>query len=153
MIVTQQETGDPVAAHRASLVSYALRMTGDLDEAEDVVQSVIARALQVRPAPTDWRSFLYRMTHNAIVDQRRRRTLWQRVRGCLRPQPPAPQDRGLLQALAELGEPYRSTLTLRFLQRMKLSEVAEIKSAPLGTIKAQVARGLRLLRERIGDQP
>jgi RNA polymerase sigma-70 factor (ECF subfamily) len=149
---------DEVAVHRAGLITYAYRLTGDADDAEDVVHAAMVKALQAirsGTGPANLRAWLYKITHNEAMNSRRRSQIGeQAVRR--RPAPgPAPATRqdltGLVQReLRTLDEPYRSTLTLKYLQHLKLEEVAEILGLPLGTVKSHVARGLRQLTERLG---
>ena len=52
----------------------------------------------------------------------------------------------LASAVAQLRDPYRSVLTLAILKGYKYSQIAALRHCPLGTIKVQVSRGMRLLR-------
>jgi RNA polymerase sigma-70 factor, ECF subfamily len=50
------------------------------------------------------------------------------------------------RALAEIGEPYREVLALRFFADQSLESIAASTGRPLGTVKAQLHRGLERLR-------
>jgi RNA polymerase sigma-70 factor (ECF subfamily) len=149
---------DEVAVHRGGLITYAHRLTGDADEAEDVVHAAMVKALQaIRSGtePGNVRAWLYKITHNEAMNSRRRSQAGaQAVRRRSAPESSSsarPDLMGLVQReLGTLDEPYRSTLTLKFLQHLKYEEVAEILGLPLGTVKSHVARGLRQLTERLG---
>jgi RNA polymerase sigma-70 factor (ECF subfamily) len=57
--------------------------------------------------------------------------------------------------LDSLPDPYRVPVTLRHVHGLSYSEVAEVLDRPVGTTKAQVHRGLQMLRdivERAGGQ-
>ena len=54
------------------------------------------------------------------------------------------------RAVADLDEPYRETVALRFFGERSLEEIAAITGRPLGTVKTHLRRGLIRLRERVG---
>jgi RNA polymerase sigma-70 factor (ECF subfamily) len=58
-------------------------------------------------------------------------------------------------AVAEMAAPFRDVLTLRFEEEMKLEEIAEVLSLPLGTVKTRLHRALkalqRLLQTKLGS--
>lgn len=149
---------DEIAVHRAGLITYAYRLTGDADEAEDVVHAAMVKALQsIRSGtePGNLRAWLYKITHNEAMNSRRRSRLGE-LAARRRPETgPTSSTRadllGLVQReVGRLDEPYRSSVTLKFLQHLKYEEVAEILGLPLGTAKSNVARGLMQLTERLG---
>ncbi len=49
-------------------------------------------------------------------------------------------------ALACLPERYREAVVLRCVQDLSYAEAAEVLGQPVGTVKSNVHRGLRLLR-------
>jgi RNA polymerase sigma-70 factor (ECF subfamily) len=54
---------------------------------------------------------------------------------------------GLVRKALEAQPPvYREILSLRFEEEMKLEEIAEVLSVPLGTVKTRLARALERLR-------
>ena len=52
-------------------------------------------------------------------------------------------------AVAELAEPYREVVALRFFGDLTLAEIAETSGRPLGTVKTHLHRGLLRLRESL----
>lgn len=50
------------------------------------------------------------------------------------------------RAVADLPEPYRETVSLRFFADLSLAEVAEATGRPLATVKTHLRRGLERLR-------
>ena len=58
----------------------------------------------------------------------------------------AETQRTIRAAVASLDEPYREVVTLRFFGELSLSEIAATTERPLGTVKAQLHRGLQRLR-------
>ena len=53
------------------------------------------------------------------------------------------------RAVANLGEPYREVVSLRFFGERSLDEIAILTGRPLGTVKTHLRRGLLRLRDQI----
>ena len=58
---------------------------------------------------------------------------------------------GVTAALAVLPPRYREAVVLRFVQELSYEEVAEVLGQPIGTVKSNVHRGLKLLRGETHD--
>jgi RNA polymerase sigma-70 factor, ECF subfamily len=56
------------------------------------------------------------------------------------------QDVDLHKALVELPVPYKTVITLRFFEDLKLEEIADILEENLNTVKTRLYKGLKLLR-------
>ena len=61
----------------------------------------------------------------------------------------AEEERRLTRAVRALPEPYRTPVALHCLGDVPAVEIARRLERPPGTIRYQVSRGLRLLRERL----
>jgi len=152
---------DTLAVHRAELLVYACRLSGDRDQAEDIVQAAFVKALQsVRSGveAQNPRAWLYRIVHNEALTSRRRSRREFAALVTL-PQAAAAQDPARTRLLGKvereiglLAEPYHAALRLRYLQHLKVDDVAEVLQLSVGTVKSQLARGLRLLTDRLGDE-
>ena len=151
---------DEIAVHRDELLVYAYRLAGVRDEAEDVVHSALMKALQSARSGVEarnLRAWLYRIVHNEALTSRRRS---RRETAALVALPRAAASRDADQArllgavereMGLLAEPYRAALQLRYLQHLKVEDVADVLQLSVGTVKSQLARGLRLLTDRLGD--
>ena len=65
---------------------------------------------------------------------------------------PAPEIVERIPALLEQVSPAsRAVLSLHYLQEMTLQEVADVLDIPIGTTKARLAYGLRMLRKILND--
>jgi RNA polymerase sigma-70 factor (ECF subfamily) len=53
-------------------------------------------------------------------------------------------------AVAALKDPYREIVTMRFFGELSIAEISRALRRPEGTVKAQLHRGLRRLRESMG---
>jgi RNA polymerase sigma-70 factor, ECF subfamily len=65
----------------------------------------------------------------------------------------AERDSAIRRALADLDEPYRETVSLRFFGELSLAEIAEQTGRPLGTVKTHLHRGLLRLRTSLEARP
>jgi RNA polymerase sigma-70 factor, ECF subfamily len=54
----------------------------------------------------------------------------------------AERDGAVRRALADLDEPYRETVSLRYFGELSLNEIADLTGRPLGTVKTHLHRGL-----------
>ena len=58
---------------------------------------------------------------------------------------------GLATLVAGLPDRYRAVLILRYMEGLRLEEVAAVLKQPLGTTKSNVHRAVNLLREAISE--
>src|SRR6266568_7079183 len=157
-----------VRDHQNRIYALGLTLTGNSHDAEDVAQDTFVRAykaLQTYPPERvrelKQRPWLHRIAVNVVRN---------RVRG-VRPrlvelngsEPAAgsgPEEDVIRKAeidelasrVACLPARYREAVVLRHVQELSYPEVADALGQPVGTVKANVHRGLKLLRgENHGD--
>jgi RNA polymerase sigma-70 factor (ECF subfamily) len=154
------------------LYSFALRLTNHSHEAEDIVQEAFVRAYRAlktypsgRIEAMNVKPWLYRILLNIFRNRLRRgqlRTIslekihshLDKVRGNGRAIDPeslfgdSEIQNHLKIALALLPEKYRTPMVLRYVEGFGYSKMREILKQPEGTIRSNVSRGIRLLRER-----
>ena len=141
------------------LYGFACHQLGDRGQAEDLVQEVFTRvwrhAGDFDPERASFRTWLYRITRNAIVDQRRRAAVRPGPPPAEAPDEPAIEDReietALLRwqvsaALGRLTPDHRQVIQLAYFESLTLREVAERTGLPLGTVKSRAFFALRNLR-------
>jgi RNA polymerase sigma-70 factor (sigma-E family) len=146
-----------VAARLQALLRFAVMLTGDMHQAEDLVQDTMIR-VQIhwrRVAATDLpETYVKRMLTNAYIDARR--GSWLR-RVVLRAEPeerPATADHAqravdrdaVWSALSRLPRRQRAALVLRFYEDMDDTRSAEILGCAVGTVRSLVSRALATLR-------
>jgi RNA polymerase sigma factor (sigma-70 family) len=158
-----------VLAHVDRCHAIALRLLGDPRDAEEVAQDALVRAYRAlagyppeRIRELRLRPWLATIVVNLARNRRRRRVLPTRPLGPLveagrepaageGSDPPslaarAASKRRLASALDALPERYRVPVILRHVDDLSYAELARALDRPQGTLKAQVHRGLALLR-------
>lgn len=148
------------ANHRA-LLRLAYLLCGDIERAEDVVAEAFASVYPKwrRGGVQDVGAYLRRATVNGVRGGMRRRAVVVRElvgqRGDVGVDPienlAAARD-VLRRALVQLPLGQRAAIALRYLEDRSEAESAAILGVSVGTVKAQVSRGLRRLRALIGEE-
>lgn len=141
-----------VVARRPTLVRSAVLLGCTLEDAEDLVQTTLARCLK------HWRrvsradridAYVYRMLMNALRDTRARRWTGEIPTEELPDRAAAEVDvtTGLAVrlALAKLPEQHREVLVLRFYADLSERETAEALGIAAGTVKSRTSRALAAL--------
>lgn len=151
---------DLVRRYRRPLLSWALARTATVADAEDVVQTVLLRVL--RRGGLDGvenpRGYLLRAVENLASTLRSRRRpaieLPAELPGVGGGPSGAVAEKelgGILRdAIAGLPPAYRTTVWLVHVEGLDIAETARLTGAPRNTVKSALARGRRLLRERLG---
>jgi RNA polymerase sigma-70 factor (ECF subfamily) len=130
------------------LVRYGYALTGDLAEAQDVVQEAYTRAwrhwraVRDHPAPEAW----VRLTVARLATDRWRRLTGMRAvlsrTGPPRPVgPPSEDSVVLVAALRQLPAVHRQALALHYLCDLSVEEIARETGSPVGTVKSWLSRG------------
>jgi RNA polymerase sigma-70 factor (ECF subfamily) len=124
-------------------------------EIADVVQDVFVGALQrIRELrdPAAFGGWLATMARRASVDavRRRRETTDVHEDAKIAQPPPRLEALAVLRAIRELPEAYRETLVLRLVEGMTGPEIALRTGMTPGSVRVNLHRGMKLLRERLG---
>jgi RNA polymerase sigma-70 factor (sigma-E family) len=138
----------------------AYLLCGDWHRAEDAAQEALVRLYRRWPK-VERRDGLLPYARRALVriliDESRRP--WRReIATRTLPDPPAPGEFGtvddrmlLLEALATLSPQRRACLVLRYYEQLSVREAARALGCSEGTVKSQTSRGLRALRQALGE--
>lgn len=143
-----------------SLRRYALVLTRDPNEAEDLVQETLTKAIAAahtwQPG-TELRPWLFRILHNTHVSGLRKAKVRAEAAPDL-PEPVAPEHqlaeielKQVLEALNELPEAQRKPIVLVALEDMSYAEAARTLDVPLGTFMSRLGRGRAALRKLMGE--
>ena len=150
---------DGIAALLPRLRRFGRALTGNRDDADDLVQIAVERAL-TRSAlwtpGTRLDSWLFRIMQNAWIDEVRARAR--------RPQPldadtpeAAPPDAhtaadaplealAVRAAVARLGEDQRAAVALVVVEGLSYREAADVLGIPIGTLTSRLARARETLQ-------
>ncbi len=163
--------GDGAAARALTLrmtpraLGFAMRMLGDMAEAEDVAQEAMLRLWRGAP---EWRqgeakvtTWLFRVVANLCTDRLRK------ARGVALDAVPEPEDdapgaearllaasraRALDEALLTLPERQRQAVVLRHIEGLANPEIAEVLEISVEAVESLTARGKRALAAVLAER-
>ncbi len=149
-----------VTRHRRSLFGLALARTGSIDAADDVVQAVLLRVVRrgglagvARP-----HAYLVAAVENLCRNRATRRRSTEPLPTDSLSAAPGPQRSVAAQelgdllraAIRDLPSAYSATVWLVHVEGLSVAEVATCTGRLRNSVKSSLARGRRLLRERLG---
>ncbi len=160
----REEFREFVAARSAALLRTAYLMTGSRQDAEDLLQTSLAKTYlawgRVRAAEQP-EAYVRRLMVNTRTSLWRRRPVAEQPTGAV-PEAAA-ADRyadvdlhdALWRALSTLGRRQRAVLVLRYYEQLSEAEIADALGISVGTVKSQASRALASLRLHAGllDDP
>ena len=152
--------------HYERVFRYCSRRLFNRHAAEDVTSTVFFRVMRTISTfegnSNGFRNWLYRIATNAVNDylktaKRRAETIRNAAQQHSRGRAFAAKSDNELQkknlavkqAILGLKPKYQTVITLRFFEKMKLIEIAEILGQNPATIRTQLARGLSKLRKEL----
>jgi RNA polymerase sigma-70 factor (ECF subfamily) len=152
--------------HYERVFRYCSRRLFNRHAAEDVTSTVFFRVMRTISTfegnSNGFRNWLYRITTNVVNDhlktaKRRGETITNAAQEHGRGRAFATESDNELQkknlavkqAILSLKPKYQTVITLRFFEKMKLIEIAEILGQNPATIRTQLARALSKLRKEL----
>ncbi|MCD6233184.1 RNA polymerase sigma factor [bacterium] len=161
--------------HYSKIFGYILKRTADLEIAQDITSETFFKALkklwQFRWRNISFSAWLYRIANNEIANYFRKNkncstsldklleekgfepvTLHNPETEFLEAQEKLKKHQDFLEIqekIFQLPIKYQEVITLRFFEKKKIKEIAEILGKKEGTIKSLLSRGLEKLRELI----
>jgi RNA polymerase sigma-70 factor (sigma-E family) len=151
------------AARSPALLRYAILLSGNREEARDIVQEVLARAMlrwrRLTAAGEPYGYVRQMVTNEFLSLQRRRRKflfvpLQQRdLDGPGAPVAPNPSraDDDLWQLLGTLPKQQRAVIVLRYYEGLGDDEIADVLRCRPGTVRGYASRALAALRIELTD--
>ncbi len=148
------------------LYNFARWLSGDADEARDLVQETFAKALRGFGSfreGTNFRAWMFAILRNTFLTSRsgleRRNTSQEDEEGFadVTTSTDNPEvalirraDTEMVQAaIAKLPPTFREVILLADLEEMRYQEVAEILSIPIGTVMSRLSRARKQVRQLI----
>jgi RNA polymerase sigma-70 factor (ECF subfamily) len=152
------------------LYRYGLRLTGDSQQAEDLVQNTMLKAYRSwhqYQMGTNVRAWLVTILRNCFIKEYRKASragvhidvkeieefyLFEGVQenpeGLFFDQI---VDDEILRAIDELPDEFRETLVLSDMEALSYVEISKVTRVPLGTVKSRLFRARRALRRKLSD--
>ncbi len=137
---------------------YAWVLLGSRDQADDLVQDCLVRAIQrghlFQPG-TNLRAWLFSVMRNLLIDQKRRRASRPRLVSIDRQSPqisfqPTQTDtielKNLLLSIDALPDNQRMAVLMVGLEGYTYEEVSTFMKVPVGTVRSRLSRGRQTLR-------
>lgn len=145
------------------LKAYAIALCGDRDQADDLVQEALARAVESGTqlkSVDDLRPWLFRVLRNYFFDEQRKKTVrreylahekrWVSEIG---DQALDPEDiLTIRKAYEELSADHREVLALVDILGLRYKEVAELLDISQGTVMSRISRGRQALLARLEEE-
>jgi len=158
----REAAGGLVDRYQRRLFNVALRMLGNVEDAEDVTQTVFLKAfLKLRTYDPKYRffSWVYRMTVNESLNviKRRKRTVTLEAAPPV-PAPGATPDHAtevqdlLGRALMRLQPDDRAIVVLKHFASFSYEEIAEVLEIPVRTVKSRLFTARDRLRLALREQ-
>ncbi|MGD2118453.1 MAG: RNA polymerase sigma factor [Chromatiales bacterium] len=157
-----------VGPHLKNLYRLAFRLTGQRDDAEDLVQDMLLKLyprLEEMQAVDNLAPWLSRVLYRLFVDQHRRQqrspidlmgdeevVYEMHASTDARPDEAVNADLGnklINDALLQLSEEHRIVILLHDVEGYSLQEINEMLDIPVGTIKSRLSRARNKLREHL----
>jgi len=158
-----------VSEHQHRVFALSLALTGNRHDAEEVAQDTFLRAYRAlctytpdRIQELKQKAWLHRIALNVVRNRVRGvRPRLVELNGSEPDHSPGPEAGALLKAdidalatrVAALPARYRDAVVLRHVQELSYEEAADALGQPVGTVKSNVHRGLKLLRGDEDDHP
>jgi RNA polymerase sigma factor (sigma-70 family) len=155
---------DVARNHGRFLYTVAYRLTGNHDDAQDLVQEVLLRVRRGLETyqPGSLEGWLSRITTNTFLDEARRRKrrpvdlLPEEPDRVVPPSPGAdlalahevlPDD--VQDALRRLPDEYRAAVVMADVVGLSYQEISDSLDVPVGTVRSRIHRGRALLRKAL----
>lgn len=146
--------GELLERHEREIFAYALRLTGDRDDADDVYQETFLAAFRGWPPPRrgQERAWLYRIATNKVIDRARKAKRLVRMSDVKDLRLAAPERDGvsladLTTAVKVLPEGQRAAFVLRKVEGLEYADVARVLECSEEAARSRVAEAMKKVRE------
>ncbi|SMO34264.1 sigma-70 family RNA polymerase sigma factor [Fodinibius sediminis] len=171
-IQKQEDFEDEIIPHLDAMYNFALRLTSDPSDAEDLVQDTIVKAYRFFSSyekGTNAKAWLFRILKNSYINNYRKKskkpnqvdydevsTFYETIRA-ERTDTSDLEDKmfreliddDISNALDELPEDFRTVVLLCDVEGFTYEEIANMLDVPIGTIRSRLHRGRNLLKSQL----
>lgn len=170
----QEEFEAEIIPHLDAMYHFALRLTANPDDAEDLVQESIVKAFRFFSSfeqGTNAKAWLFRILKNSFINDFRKQAkqpykvdyndiapYYESVRSEQSNSTNLQTtmfsellDDDITEALAKLPEDFRIVVLLSDIEEFSYEEIANMLDVPIGTVRSRLHRGRNLLRTTMLD--
>lgn len=170
----QRDFQEEIIPHLDSIYNFALRLTSDPTDAEDLVQDTIVKAYRFFNSyekGTNARAWLFRILKNSFINNYRKKSkqpnqvdysdvspFYESVRSEQSDTTDLEDhmyremlDDELTEALQSVPEDFRTVVLLCDVEGFTYEEIANMLDVPIGTIRSRLHRGRNLLKAKLTD--
>jgi len=170
----QHEFNTEMLPHLDALYNFAIRLSNDPNDAEDLVQDTIVKAYRFFSSyerGTNAKAWLFRILKNSYINNYRKQTklpyqidydevstFYESIRSDWSDTTDMEQiiyremlDDEITRALNRLPEDFRTVVLLCDIEGFTYEEIANMLDVPIGTIRSRLHRGRNLLRVSLMD--
>lgn len=170
----QQDFNEEILPHLDAIYNFALKLTANSDDAEDLVQDTIVKAYRFFSSyekGTNAKGWLFRILKNSYINNYRKASrqphkvdydeiepfyetirseqsdttdMESRMYGEM-------MDDDVTSALNRLPEDFRTVVLLCDIEGFSYEEIANMVDVPIGTIRSRLHRGRNLLKAELTD--
>jgi RNA polymerase sigma-70 factor, ECF subfamily len=160
--------------HKEILFNFALRTTGNADDAKDLLQETFMKAFRFwdkYEKGTNIRAWLFRIMKNSYINRYRKETRepgmvdYDDVENFYDSIRDDSTDSNDLQkqmysnmlsdevttALQSLPEDFRTVVILCDIEQLTYEEISDFLNCPIGTVRSRLHRGRKMLEEKLHD--
>lgn len=170
----QKDFEEEIIPQLDAMYNFALRLTSDPSDAEDLVQDTIVKAFRFFSSyekGTNAKAWLFRILKNSYINNYRKKSkqpnqvdydevssFYETIRAERTDTSDLENkmfrdliDDDISQALEELPEDFRTVVLLCDIEEFTYEEIANMLDVPIGTIRSRLHRGRNLLKAQLLD--
>ena len=174
LLKRQQEFETDVVPHKAILYNFALRTTGNADDAKDLLQETFMKAFRFwdkYEKGTNVRAWLFRIMKNSYINRYRKETREpgmvdyediENFYDSIRDESTDSNDLQrrmysnmlgdeVTEALQSLPGDFRTVVILADIEGLSYEEIADFLNCPVGTVRSRLHRGRKMLQDKLHD--
>ena len=160
--------------HMNSLHNFALRMTGDIDDANDLVQETFLKAFRFFnkfEKGTNCKAWLFRIMKNSYINEYRKNTkepdkvdyddiqnFYENIKSSEIREKHYEEDvfsrlmdDDIADSITKLPEDFRTVIILSDIEGFTYEEIADFVDCPVGTVRSRLHRARRMLYAQLYD--
>ncbi|MGM0546736.1 MAG: sigma-70 family RNA polymerase sigma factor [Bacteroidota bacterium] len=173
-IQKQEDFEEEIVPHLDAMYNFALRLTSDPSDAEDLVQDTIVKAFRFFSSyekGTNAKAWLFRILKNSYINNYRKQSkqpnqvdydevssFYETIRADRTDTSDLEDkmfreliDDDISNALEELPEDFRTVVLLCDVEGFTYEEIANMLDVPIGTIRSRLHRGRNLLKAQLKE--